>query len=225
MQLSKDTIAKLKNFATINPNLVYKGDGRLTTISEVKNILAETNITEDIKTTFGIYDLTEFLSALSLIPDGDVTFTDTAVEIKGGGAKLKYTYADTNILTAPTKTIDMPPADVTVVLTAEQIDAIRKAASTLGHNVLRFEMYDNNKMSISAVDSTGASKNTYSIDYDTSTYADNVRFKFDILINNLKLTQGQYTVYLSHKLISKWEGETTNYFIALEQTSTFENGN
>jgi hypothetical protein len=80
-------------------------------------------------------------------------------------------------------------------------------------------------MSISAVDSTGASKNTYSIDYDTSTYADNVRFKFDILINNLKLTQGQYTVYLSHKLISKWEGETTNYFIALEQTSTFENGN
>jgi hypothetical protein len=119
----------------------------------------------------------------------------------------------------------MPPADVTVVLTAEQIDAIRKAASTLGHNVLRFEMYDNNKMSISAVDSTGASKNTYSIDYDTSTYADNVRFKFDILINNLKLTQGQYTVYLSHKLISKWEGETTNYFIALEQTSTFENGN
>ena len=126
MQLSKDTIAKLKNFATINPNLVYKGDGRLTTISEVKNILAETNITEDIKSSFGIYDLTEFLSALSLIPDGDVTFTDTAVEIKGGGAKLKYTYADTNILTAPTKTIDMPPADVTVVLTAEQIDAIRK---------------------------------------------------------------------------------------------------
>ena len=37
MKLSKDTIAKLKNFANINPNVVYDGNGKLKTINESIN--------------------------------------------------------------------------------------------------------------------------------------------------------------------------------------------
>ena len=72
------------------------------------------------------------------------------------------------------------------------------------------------------VDSTGASKNDYTLSLISSpTVSESLRFSFDILINNLKLMAGDYTVYLSSKLISKWEGEKANYFIALEGTSTY----
>ena len=71
MSLSKDTISKIKNLATINPNIVYGGSGKLKTISEAKNILAETEV-EDITSEFSVYDLNELISTLSLIEDGDV---------------------------------------------------------------------------------------------------------------------------------------------------------
>ena len=80
----------------------------------------------------------------------------------------------------------------------------------------------NQKGDIKVVDSTGASKNDYTLqEIESPTIAENVSFSFDILINNLKLIPGNYTIYLSSKLISKWEGEQASYFIALEGTSTY----
>ena len=68
MKLSDETIAVLKNFATINPNLVAKPGQKLTTIAESKTVMASADIVEDFPQEFGIYDLNEFLSVLSMIP-------------------------------------------------------------------------------------------------------------------------------------------------------------
>ena len=59
MNLSNDTLNVLKNFATINPNLVFKPGQKLKTISESKTILASAEIVEDFPTEFGIYDLND----------------------------------------------------------------------------------------------------------------------------------------------------------------------
>jgi len=83
MSLSKDTVSKLKNFATINPNIVYGGSGKLKTISEAKNILAETEV-EDITSEFSVYDLNELISTLSLIEDGDVQFGNGQLTVTNG---------------------------------------------------------------------------------------------------------------------------------------------
>tara|TARA_Y100000004_G_scaffold119998_1_gene134839 strand:+ start:592 stop:1272 length:681 start_codon:yes stop_codon:yes gene_type:complete len=225
MKLSKDTIAKLKNFASINPNVVYDGNGKLKTISEAKNILAETNIESksDGLNGFSIYDLNEFLSVVSLIDNGDITFNDNECIIKNGSQKVRYVFADPNILTTPQKDITMPPSDYTFNLKQEDIDTIRKAASTLGHNTLRVKMA-NQSGDITVVDSTGASKNDFTLrEIESPTTKESVSFSFDILINNLKLMNGDYTIHLSEKLISKWEGTNANYYIALESTSSFTN--
>lgn len=220
MQLSKDTIAKLKNFATINPNLVYDGNGKLKTISEAKNILASADV--DIDKALSIYDVNEFLSIVGLVENGDITINDKDCVISSGSRKVRYVFADPNILTAPSKEITMPPADYSIVLKEEEIESIRKAGSTLGHNTLRIAMTEPNKVSVKVVDSTGASKNDFTLtEYETGdVYQESLRFSFDILINNLKLIPGNYDVKLSSKLISKWEGDKANYFIALESTST-----
>jgi len=221
MKLSKETVAKLKNFASINPNLVYDGSGKLKTISEAKNILASADV--DIDKALSIYDVNEFLSIVGLIDDGDITINENSCTISNGKRKVRYVFADPNILTAPQKDITMPPAEYTLNLTQEDIEAVHKASSTLGHNTLRIAFTESNKGSIKVVDSTGASKNDFTLQEISSgdTYSESLRFSFDILINNLKLIPGNYTVYLSSKLISKWEGDSANYFIALEGTSTY----
>ena len=76
MQLSSDTLNVLKNFATINPNVVIKPGQQLKTISEAKTILANAQIVEDFPVEFGIYDLNEFLSVYNLIDDPTLVFED-----------------------------------------------------------------------------------------------------------------------------------------------------
>ena len=222
MQISKDTIAKLKNFAAINPNLVYDGNGKLKTISEAKNILASADV--DIDKPLSIYDVNEFLSIVGLIEDGDITINEKDCVISNRKSKVRYVFADPNILTSPQKDITMPPADYAINISKEEIDNILKASSTLGHNTLRIEMTEANTGAVKVVDSTGASKNDYTLfAMSAPTVSESLRFSFDILINNLKLMADSYTVHLSSKLISKWEGNKANYFIALENTSTFNN--
>ena len=65
MELSEGTLQVLKNFATINSNIVIKQGNALKTISEAKNLLASASILEDIPIDFGIYDLNQFLNVLS----------------------------------------------------------------------------------------------------------------------------------------------------------------
>ena len=218
MSLSKDTVSKLKNFATINPNIVYGGSGKLKTISEAKNILAETEV-EDITSEFSVYDLNELISTLSLIEDGDVQFGDGQLTVTNGkGYNLKYVYADPNILTKPTKDIQMPVADVEFILTSDELNDIRKASSTLGHNTLQFTSDGSGVMEVKVTDGTGSSKNSFWFKKDI---VNSSTFNFDFLINNLKVVADDYKVSLSSKLISKWEGNDITYFIALEKTSNY----
>ena len=44
MKLSKETLSVLKNFATINGNILIKTGNRLSTISAQKNVMASTTV-------------------------------------------------------------------------------------------------------------------------------------------------------------------------------------
>jgi hypothetical protein len=111
MQLSNETIEVLKNFANINPNLVVSAGNNLKTISEVKTIFATASISETFENSFGIYDLNDFLSALNLIDNPTLEFTDNAVKIKGTDSQVEYRFANQEILTQPAKSVAMPSVD------------------------------------------------------------------------------------------------------------------
>ena len=64
MKLSNETVSVLKNFSTINQNLVIKGGNKIATMSAMKNIVAKAEVLEDFPQEFAIYDLNEFLSAI-----------------------------------------------------------------------------------------------------------------------------------------------------------------
>ena len=142
VSISNDTLSVLRNFSSINPNVVLKPGQQVKTISEAKNILAVAEIVEDFPTEMGIYDLNEFLSVVNLVNDPQLNFADNYVDVVGGSSKVKYFFSDSSILTTPQKDITMPDCEVEVSFTDETLSQIRKAASALGHSEMAISATD-----------------------------------------------------------------------------------
>ena len=66
MKFSKETIAVLKNFATINSGIVLTPGNFVMTCSIIGTTYADTTIQDEIDNELAIYDLSGFLSVLSL---------------------------------------------------------------------------------------------------------------------------------------------------------------
>ena len=222
MKISKETLDVLKNFSAINPNLVIEQGNKLSTIAEAKNIMASCEVAETFDKDIGIYDLNEFLSALSLIEDPEFVFGDTSVSIKSALTSLTYRYADKSILTSPERGVNMPEAEVTVELSAEVINQIRRAGAALNHPVVSITTNANDsKLYLQVKDPSNSSSNIFQYELDAS-YDIDAAFDYQFLISNLKLIAGDYKVAVSSKLISHWKCINTNsveYWIALEKTS------
>ena len=182
--------------------------------------MASATVSETFDKQVGIYDLNEFLSALSLINDPDLEFGDDSVVIKSDVASITYRYADKSILTSPEKGVNMPAIDVEVNLSADDIAQIRKAGGALGHPVVSIVSNEgDDKIYLQVKDPNNSSANTFKLEVGSG--FDQV---FDFLIANLKLIPGDYKVSVSSKLISHWEcinNNSVEYWIALEKNSTF----
>ena len=82
MKLSNETLSILKNFGAINSGILFKKGKNLRTVSSQRNILAEVTLNEEIPAEFGVYDLNNFLSILSLHKDDpSFEFDDKQVTI------------------------------------------------------------------------------------------------------------------------------------------------
>ena len=221
MKLSETTVSILKNFSAINPNIIFKEGNAISTISEAKNIMASATIPESIPREFGIYDLNEFLSTISLIDDPMLEFGQQSINISDGTSNIEYFYSSPELLTTPSKSVNMPKADVTVALSADLINKIKKAAAVLGHPTLQFSG-NNGVISAKIVDLKNPTANKYSVVMDAKNACKEV-FSFVTVIGNLKMLSGDYTVSLSSKLISHFKNNSApvEYWIALEKNSTF----
>lgn len=221
MKLSSQTLDILKNFSSINSNLVVKAGEPLSTISEAKNIMALAEVTETFSNDFGVYDLNEFISMFNLLQDPDLEFKDDSVVFSSGRSRASYRFADESILTSPKNKINMPSSDLCVKITSETLAQIRKAAGVLGHSIVSIQGKDG-IITLSVVDPKNATANTFSVVLDENN-SQTGSFDLQFMIANLKVLSGDYSVDISSKLISHWKHETlpVQYYIALEKTSSF----
>ena len=135
MNLSSDTVAILKNFSDINQNILVKPCNKIQTISTLKNILAEAEVSEQFEQEFAIYDLPEFLRAVDLFDKSDLKFNGGQnITIADSNSKqaIKYFFADKSVVVAPSKVITMPDKYVTFSLKKDIFAKLMKGVSTLG---------------------------------------------------------------------------------------------
>lgn len=222
MELTEKTLEVFKNFATVNPNLVVKPGNVVKSITEAKNVMASAIVDVDFTQAFGIYDLNEFLSVLNLVDGPRLKFEENSVLVgdSSGRSRVRYYFADPEMLTTTEKDIQMPEAEVKFTLQNGVLNKIKKASSVLSHSEICVSVVDN-VLNIAVSDSKNSTSNVYSIDVDGTWTTDN--FKVYILTDNLKLIPGDYEVQLSSKNISRFKKVEDNveYFIALEKHSTF----
>lgn len=223
MKLNSETVNMLKNFSTINQNLLIKEGSTLTTMSAMKNIVAKATIEESFPREIAIYDLNEFLSSSSLFKEPVMDFDEQFLIIKeenSRGTKLKYFYSDPSVVTSPSKTITMPSEDVTFELTSDMLDKLKKAASVIQAPDLVFERNDEGSF-LTVRDKKNDTANNFSLEVECSS---NAKFQFFFKVENLKLLPGSYDVTISQKNISHFKSKTVNveYWIALEPESTYE---
>jgi len=222
MKLSNQTISVLKNFASINQNLVIKEGNEITTMSAMKNIVAKAEVEETFPKEVAIYDLNEFLAALSLFTNPILDFDDGFVTITeendNRGTSLKYFYSDPSVVTSPSKTITMPSIEVTFKLSDEDLNKVQRAAGVIGAPDLVLEKI-NNTSSLTVKDKKNDTANNYSIDIAVKGEG---KYNFYFKTENLKLMHGTYDVEISSKNISHFQNGKTEYWIALEPESKYE---
>ena len=224
MQLSSETIGVLKNFASINSNIVFRGGSTIKTMSEAKNILASANVTEDFPSDVGIYDLNEFLGVISMFNEPSLDFYDNYVRIGEDNRAVQYFFSDPSILTSPTKDIQMPDPEVKFSLSESELATIRKASSTLSVSDLVIEnsVPGESELRATVTDLADSTSNSFSLNLASSELPD-VPFRFVFNVANFKIVPGDYSVDVSSKLISQLTNRNAdlNYWIALEKSSTF----
>ena len=219
MKLSKDTLAVVKNFAGINSNILLKSGNSLGTISAQKNVMAETTLGEAFPQEFGIYDLNEFLGAMSLFEDPELEFSDKYVTIKEGNNSIKFFASDASVLVTPTKSITFPESDVDFKLTEKDLGMIARTASVLRATDVSF-VGDGTNLTIVVGDKKNATGNSYEVQVGTT----DKTFKVNLKVENLKMLPGEYDVSVSSKKISRFKSTKGDlvYYVAVEADSTFE---
>jgi hypothetical protein len=218
MKLSKDTVGLFKNFAGINSNLLLKQGNKLATISTQKNVMSDTVVAESFPADFGIYDLNEFLGAMSLFNDPELDFSDKYVTIKEGGASIKYFAAEIGNLVVPQKAIVFPEAEIEFTLTSTMLNMIQKTSSVLRATDLQI-VGDGSKMVIQVGDKKNATGNTYNAQVGST----DKEFKVNLKVENLKMLPGDYLVSISSKKISRFKATSSElvYYVAVEADSVF----
>ena len=224
MKLSEHTISVLKNFASINQNLVIREGSELQTMSAMKNIVARSGVEENFPKEMAIYDLNEFLAALSLFSSPVLEFDEQYVTIKEESNptnSLKYFYSDPSVVQSPSKTITMPSEDITFELSSGDLSKMKRASSVIGAPDMVLENTDEPFKSIlNAIDKKNDTANNYSLDISTN---GDGQFKFYFKVENLKLMDGSYDVSVSSRNISNFKSKNSDveYWIALEPESTY----
>ena len=221
MKLSDKTISVLKNFSSINQSILFKEGSKLRTISVMKNILAEVNVDEEFERDFGIYNLNEFLNAMSLYQDPQLDFkNESYVSIREGKTRSKYFFADPAVIvTPPDKSITLPSEDVSFELNTQQLDKLLKAAAVYGVPDLSV-IGENGVVKIVVRDKKNDTSNDYAVVVGETAASFCLNFK----VENIKILPGSYNVTISSKLLSRFVSEDKNlvYYIALEPDSTYD---
>lgn len=220
MNISKNTIDILKNYATINPSVYVKKGNVISTISPQRTIMSFCEVEETFPENFAIYELSRFLGVISLFEDPSYEFMEEKVKIKSNKHSVLYRYAEPSmIITPPEKDIVLPEDNNTELdVSWSDIQKVMRGASILSKPQIKFSV-KRNKIFMEAVDTKDMSGDNYSIVVDE--YGEDVdinEMDYIFKIENWKLIEGDYKIALSPKGLARFKCVTKpiTYFIALE---------
>ena len=221
MKISDNTIGILRNFSDINANILFKPGKSLSTMSTMKNIMAQADVEEEFESEFGVYDLPEFLRAIDSFQQPVLKFNGTAnlkIQDEKSTLSARYAFADKSTLRYPSKQISMPDKTVTFSLKNSDYESVKKLYTNLSLPDIAFKG-ENGKIKLVALDKKNSNSNESSVVVGET----DLEFTAYVKAENMKIIPGEYDVALSKAKIAHFINKKVQvqYWIALEADSTF----
>ena len=222
MKLSKETLAVMKNFSTINQGIMLR-PGNFIMTKTVNNVCyAEATIADTISEELGIYDLNSFLAIMNLVGDDAEIEIDALtgnIQVSNGRIKINYPASDASVIVTPKKPIQMPVADVIFELKADDLKQITRLSRQM--NVTRIAVTtENGRLFIKGSDEIDKSNPKEAYALDVGAYEGTGQFNFIINLENMKLIDSDYKVLISSKGAVRFETTNLAYVVAVELDST-----
>ena len=221
MKISDNTIGILRNFSDINANILFKPGKTLSTMSTMKNIMAQADVEEEFESEFGVYDLPEFLRAIDSFQQPVLKFNGTAnlkIQDEKSTLSARYAFADKSTLRYPSKQISMPDKTVTFSLKNSDYESVKKLYTNLSLPDIAFKG-EKGKIKLVALDKKTSNSNESSVVVGET----DLEFTAYIKAENMTIIPGDYDVALSKAKIAHFINKKVKvqYWIALEADSTF----
>lgn len=221
---SKNTLAILKNFSSLNSNLLVHPGKVIKTITPSKTGMAVATVEENFDVEFGIWDLNKFLGVVSLFNNPTFAFGEKSVKIKNGGdSVVNYYYSEPRLLTYPTKDVNMPKVDISITLTEKNFNELQKAASVMQLPDLSFKSDDDDIVAMVS-DLSDPTSNSYKVVVGSGDVLP--EFLFNFKMENIKILPGDYTVNFAKNTVGEFVHQSipVKYWFAMEaNTSKYEN--
>ena len=193
MKLSDSTLTLLKNFSTINNSILFKPGNVIKTISQEKNIIGEAEVPETFTNEFGIFDLHDFLSVMSLFKDPTLNFEDNRILIKEKNKATTYRKTDSDFIKDPFKIqLNLPDILYSFELSWDHVQMILKASSVRELPDLTIQCEDGNLSLLLFNKETKLDKFIVNLNQKVDTKNSSFTFKCE----DLKLLKGVYQVEL-----------------------------
>ena len=207
----------LKNFATINTNLLFRSGNSVATINAPKTSFARAPVQETFPNDVAIYDLNSLLQLLTFADDQEIEFGEKSLTVTNEVGRFEYFYCEPSlIIAAPTKNIEVDEV-FKFSLTAKDVQTIIKTVGVLAAPTISIIGKDG-KVTMKIGDRKNDSANSFNkvIGESEST------FECNISSENFKLMQDSYECVLSRKLFCQFKNTagTLTYLVAMEPGST-----
>lgn len=219
MKLSKQTINVLRNFSSINTNLLITPGNKIMTVAANKTAFASAEIEESFDHQFGVYDLSELLGVLSIFNDPDLEFSERVLTISEGKNRIRYMPADPEVLIYPKKEPKFSESpEATFHLSAQNLGQIIKSASVLKVPIVTIKG-DGSSVTVLVHDKTNPNSNQFVIDVESDTRH---TFEMHVKVDSLKMLSENYEVQVSFNKILKFIGDKKTYLVTCETDSSNE---
>lgn len=212
MKLSNKTLEILKSFNSINQSILFKAGSTISTIDRDHTILAMAKVEETIPREFAIYELSKFIGALSIMPDGEIELGDNQLTIRTKNSKIKYTYAEPSMIkSSPYKELPLDNVIANFNLDYNSLSNVIKAANILElPDISIGSSEDSDDVLIYASNDKDSTTDSYQIKVGESSN----KFKISFKVENMKLLNREYSVSIPDGPFVRFTSPDITYWVA-----------
>jgi len=223
MKLSQDIINILKNFSVINNSIVIDELDHIRTISESGNIIGVYKPVDfEFPMEFAIWDLSEFLSIVSLfkLDEIEFNFKKKYIEIVHNTNKIKYVYTDKSKikkfdeLKATEVYRDFDKFTCNFHLSEEEIKKIRKASTIMQLDTLSIDIGEENSLTLICDDEYN--KNTFNMGIEDFQGVGDIK----VNVEYLEMIPNDYDISIFPKKCMKFNNTDSELFYMITANIT-----